>query len=575
MNVFLNGKKVVLDKHSFVGQGGEGEVYVKNGFAYKVYFDSSRMIPLGKIQELSVLTDKHIIRPIDVLKDSSGKSVGYTMLFVKKGIPICQIFPRSYRERTGIKPEDILDIVKKLKEIVVSCHSGNVLIVDLNEMNFLLDENSDLFAIDADSYQTKSYDATAIMESIRDWQTKGFSTLSDWFSFGIISFQLFTGLHPFRGKYKGSLNEFKNKLPTDAVDDSFAITRRRMKNNISVYHPEVGIPQSAYPLSVIPTSYDQWYRSLFVDGKRMAPPDALQATINIVPMVKAILGTNKLKIDEIRTYDGNILGVWTSFEKLIVKTTKSVWIDDYIVPSLPWNIDCVCFSALQQKPVAISSSKNVEIMNLESNNRNSTSLGLEVDGKMSYSGRLYVKNIDKILEVDFRDLSGRIVCSSTLAASVMEHATYIGQGVIIQNLLGSMYVTVFPESGVSQQIKMEELDKFRIIEAKFDKQVLMVIAENNGKYSRYIFRFPLDFKAYDTRIIKDIPLVGLNFVTLDSGVVVSFNEDENIEIFSVKKGSTTINEITDPVLSGDMHLAEYKGKLIFYRGNKVYRMSMV
>ena len=46
-----------------------------------------------------------------------------------------------------------------------------------------------------DSYQTAHYPATAIMPSVRDWKVPlhDFSELSDWFSFAIVSFQVFLG----------------------------------------------------------------------------------------------------------------------------------------------------------------------------------------------------------------------------------------------------------------------------------------------------------------------------------------------------------------------------------------------
>ena len=46
---------VSLSNNDFLAKGGEGEVYVKGSTAYKIYTDKSKMIPAGKIQELSSL----------------------------------------------------------------------------------------------------------------------------------------------------------------------------------------------------------------------------------------------------------------------------------------------------------------------------------------------------------------------------------------------------------------------------------------------------------------------------------------------------------------------------------------
>src|SRR5947199_212129 len=82
-----------------------------------------------------------------------------------------------------------------------------------------------------------------------------FSPETDWFSFAIISFQMFIGIHPYRGLHPS--------LPDlDA----------RMSANVSVLNPRVSIPKLCYPFSVIPQAYRDWYRAIFEDGKRVPPP---------------------------------------------------------------------------------------------------------------------------------------------------------------------------------------------------------------------------------------------------------------------------------------------------------------
>src|SRR5207248_7337064 len=112
------------------------------------------------------------------------------------------------------------------QEGVRHVHERGILIVDLNEMNFLLDASvEEILFIDVDSYQTPGFPATALMESIRDRHAARFSQATDWFSFGIVSFQMFTGIHPYRGKH-----------PTLTGLDA------RMERNVSVLNPEVAVP---------------------------------------------------------------------------------------------------------------------------------------------------------------------------------------------------------------------------------------------------------------------------------------------------------------------------------------------
>jgi hypothetical protein len=63
---FVRGKgQLQLGKTEFKAQGGEGSVYVKGSNAYKIYTDPSHCISQAKIDELGVLVESNIIRPLD------------------------------------------------------------------------------------------------------------------------------------------------------------------------------------------------------------------------------------------------------------------------------------------------------------------------------------------------------------------------------------------------------------------------------------------------------------------------------------------------------------------------------
>src|SRR4030042_7024396 len=139
----------------------------------------------------------------------------------------------------------IIHLVENIKKLIYFVHDKNCLIVDGNELNYLV--NNDFitpYMIDVNSWQTPSYNATAIMPSIRDWSTTTFSELTDWFSFAIISFQLFIGVHPFKGTHKKyRRNDFVN----------------RVKDSVSVFNSQVSLPPSARDFNLIPGSYKDWY----------------------------------------------------------------------------------------------------------------------------------------------------------------------------------------------------------------------------------------------------------------------------------------------------------------------------
>jgi hypothetical protein len=137
-----------------------------------------------------------------------------------------------------------------------------------------------------------------------------------------------------------------------------------------------------------------------------------------------------------------------------------------------------------------------------------------------------------------------------------------------------MFVSLFPDKGACYQIKIPELNSYKIIEAKFDKGVLMIIGAKANKYDRLVFRFDSGYQTYDLRVVSDIVNCGLNFVTLDTGICVCLNEEEKIEAFSSRKGSAGIKVVEDSALGGDMVLYKQGGKAIFTRGNGIYQISM-
>jgi len=181
-------------------------------------------------------------------------------------------------------------------------------------MNFLVSKKfDDVLFIDADSYQTKSFPATAIMPSIKDWkvQNNKFTTDSDWYSFGVVTFQMWTGIHPYKGRYKKKPMTFEE----------------RIQHGISVFNQDVGIPKAAYPFDMIPKGYREWYEAVFEKGRRCAPPADIGAAMIFIPKIVTLSGTQYLDITEIGEYDGDITNFWSDGGKLVVATTKAMYIN--------------------------------------------------------------------------------------------------------------------------------------------------------------------------------------------------------------------------------------------------------
>lgn len=574
MKVIVKGSNTTVDltQRDYLSAGGEGAVYVKQSTAYKIYHDPSKMIPLGKFQELSTIKDPNVIRPQDFLIDKAGTVVGYTMRFIDNSYPLCQIFPRSFREREGITQAQVLDLVTKLQTSIANIHANNILIVDANEMNFLVSKDfKDTYAIDADSYQTKSYKATALMESIRDWSVTGhqWTPLSDWYSFAILSFQMFVGVHPFRGKYHGGQVEFKTKLPTDSPDDAFAITRRRMQANVSVLDSKVGVPSSAYPLTAIPKEYLRWYEALFIHGMRLPPPGKAGMTGVVMVAVQSVTGTDTtIDFTVLHTMQEPITGFW---DKVITTGTKT-YLSGALVP-VPHStqVTAVAFTPRADRTV-VGSLQGNQLLLYNMTDRATIAFDYAVSEIASYDGRMYARAQDFIYEVVFTDAGSQVIATAKSITQIMPHATRLYSGVAIQSMLGSVFISMFLSAGSALQVRVKELDKYRILDAKFDHGVLMVVGVFRGVYERLVFRF--DGDTYDCRAIPSDSGYSLNFVTLDSGVSICLNEDGKLEVISNKKDSSSIKIIEDKALSGNARLAKVGGTLVIIDGNVVFKLRM-
>ena len=558
MEFFVKGKgKVKLDKRNFVGQGGEGAIYTSKGTAYKIYTDPTRMIPVAKIQELACLAKSTIINPQDILLDRKNRPVGYSMQYLGNTHPLCKLFTKSFRDREGITPDMILKLVRGFQTDVDFVHKKGVLIVDLNEMNFLVASDfGTVYFIDVDSYQTPHFPATAIMESIRDRHASRFSEVTDWFSFGVVSFELFVGIHPYKGKCK-----------TCKGFDA------RMIQNISVFNRAVKIPNVCQDFSVIPEVYRKWYKAVFEDGKRIAPPATLQEMVILVSAkIKHVTGNNNFDITRVFNLGSEVFGFVSDGGRNLILTSDGVHLGKKKIAPAPGKM-VVGFTSRMSWPVGLDTDgKKAKVFDLRDGSE--LNLPLRADSVMSCDAGMFVKKGDKIVRVEFNEVGQKIVASASGVCGVLENATKLYEGVAVQDLLGAWYLCVMEPPKSCHQVKVDELKGYRIVDARYQNHVCMVIGEKKGSYDKFVVRFDKDFHSYDVRKIEDITLEGPNFVVLQSGVCVHILEDGKLEVFSNQCGSKTVKLVEDDTVTSDMRLFTDGARVLFGLGNALYHMSM-
>jgi hypothetical protein len=569
------GEVVNIDKRHYKTEGGEGAIYIKGGVVFKICKPTT-MIPRDKFNELAALSHPKIVKPESILLDKNGVAVGYTMRLVPNAFPLAQILTKSYREREGVTPEQMAKLVQQIHDGIVHVHEKKMLQVDGNELNYMVtDDHKEVYFIDVNSFQTPSHPALAIMPSIRDYSVgpdssgyPAWTDLSDWFSYCVISWYMFTGTHPFRGKNP-------NVTATgNALED-------HMRANKSVLDPETKFPRGAvyHPFEdVIPGgksgAYMQWYKAVLAEGKRLAPPMDFQAKLAFAIRVKEIIGSNNFNIKEIIGWRSPITAYYvspTNREQFVCKDHVPHFGNTVPLPAKRFRVG---FAPKANRPIAAwVMDDKVRLHDFDMH----AEIPFDREGfdVMSTDGRLYFRGKSDVFEITFMESGSKITPLAKPVEAVMEQATRMYQGVVIQEAFGAIFASMFPKSGYHHKVHLEELKEFKIIEAKYENNVLMVVATNSdGIYSRFVFRFGSGFHDYDVREIENIHPTGINFTVTEKGICVSITEEEKVEIFSNRKDSPDVKSIEDPAVTNDMRLCHLGGEVRFAQGAKLYSFGM-
>jgi hypothetical protein len=316
---YLAGKEVGFTRSDYVGQGGFGTVFKKGGVAYKICHDPKNMIPDQKLRELKVLVRPNILGPRDVLTDKTGKPIGFTMPYVDKAEFLTRLFTKSFRTQNGVTTNHLRSCAMSLQDGVQFLHDCKILGVDLNEFNFLVSEDfKTIYFIDVDGYQTPSFPATAIMDTIRDCQgpKNVFNEGTDWFSTAVIMCEIYTGAHPFKPVHP-DYNRTQDWLTM-------------MARNINVFMPESKMPPATAPLNTIPAGHLRWLYQVIHEKERIKPPkdpDTVHAPV-VLQDVKArvVMSSNgAYEAELILTANGEILAMAVVKDEVMAFTRDAAY----------------------------------------------------------------------------------------------------------------------------------------------------------------------------------------------------------------------------------------------------------
>jgi hypothetical protein len=436
---------------------------------------------------------------------------------------------------------------------------------DANELNWLAvlstRDKVEPRIIDVDSWGIGHWPVTAIMPSIRDWHAKGFSRETDWFSWGVVTFQLFSGIHP----YKGTLNGFGR-----------GDLEGRMKANKSVFALGVRLNQAVRDFSCIPSALLDWYRSVFEHGERTAPPfpfDRVGVVAQVRVMRATTTGSGVLIFNKLFGKSGDpIIRVWPSGVVLLSSGALIDLSSKRLIGSLK-----------SSKGEVIKAEGGWLIADWENGNPEYTFVSIAgKDGvklSLPMTGWCFMRHQDRLFLVTDRGLTeiickfiGRPLLAVGQTWGVMVNATSWFDGVGVQDAMGAMFVVVPFGANSCTSIRVPELDNVKTVFAKAGNRfVAIVVIDKKGNYKKLELTFDSDYKAY--KIWQgDVDDSSLNVTMLPRGVCATIANDGELDIFVPRNAQ--LNRVKDKYISTDMMLANWEERVVYIQGGEVWEMRM-
>lgn len=568
--VELEGRgEITLRPSDHVATGGEGSVYkASSNTLVKIYSDTTKIANnnlVDKIKRLSLIKHPYIVSPQGLVFQNQ-KPIGFYMSF-EKGEPLARVFTSSYRQRENFGDKEAIILADGMRTVVQIAHHEKAVLVDANEFNWLvsrLNSKVEPRIIDVDSWAIDRWKASVIMPSIRDWQTQGFNQASDWFSYAVVSFQIFSGIHP----YKGMLDGYKNNE-----------MERRMKDNKSVFSFGIHLNSAVRDFSAIPAPLLDWYRAVFQDGDRSTPPSPLQSSIKTpkAALVKKVIVSNAgdiLVLDML--YDGvNDIPV-KIFPSGVARFASGKLVNLAKKQEITINskTDCEVITTEQGVLVAEIGSGNVLSCKLISHDGTATNLttSIQAERLFRYQNRLFIVNEQGLVEITLAKVAKPIVLTGNIWP-VMVNSTNWYDGLGVQDSLGAAYLVMpFAEKAVAY-VRVSELDKQKVVEAKAGNRFAVVIAldRQTGMYEKYEFVFDRDYSSYQlTKTV--VPTAELNMSFLPKGVSASIPEDTKLVIKVPLNGQEKL--VNDQRIEASWILANWEDKVIYSEGKKIWSMKL-
>lgn len=554
MDVILENKgRVTIRQSDHIATGGEGTIYKSGNLVIKIYHDINKVAwndIASKIDFFRQHTNPYVISPLGNVSDTHNKIIGFYMPLAE-GEPLVRYFTNDYRKQVGF--HDDISLSAKIRDVVMYAHDNNAIMLDANELGYMV-KGIDPRVLDTDSWilNGKVPPTVAVMPSIRDWHTNGFNCNSDWFAYAVVSFQLFTGIHP----YKGTLDGYK---PGEL--------ERRMKDNASVFSNGIRLNRSVRDFSVIPSPLLDWYAKVFSSNDRSIPPSPTDKGVSTTgyarTMYASITQTGSIVLEKLL----DSIGVVKVFPCGVVQLKDGSLVD------------------IKTKRVLTTCSLNCSLVRtpngwllydgtfhyLTYSSRIELNLALKGSKVVTYQDRMFMVCGGKLTEVILTDMGNRQLLGLGNSWSIMEFSTKWFDGMGIQDVLGAIYLTLPFSDKSCANIRVPELDGIVPVNAIAGHRFVTILGMNkNGEYVKSELYLSEDYTGYKYwSAITDNP--ELNIAILPKGVCATIIKDGELTIFVPSNGN--VNKVVDAQLTG-IQLYRWDNIVVGILDNKLWKVSL-
>jgi hypothetical protein len=188
------------------------------------------------------------------------------------------------------------------------------------------------------------------------------------------------------------------------------------------------------------------------------------------------------------------------------------------------------------------------------------------EAMMAANGLIYSVNSGDLIEHSFERL-GKLIHKTKVVSSLCP-SYRVFPGVVVQDDFMKCRLAIPYEIGMCVNVLVPELDGYRVIDARSEGHVVVLIAEKGGVYWKCVLCFDHYFSGYVLKK-QEVDLHAINMISLPSGIYV-MADDDKVVLFKDKMSKEMKNA---PI---DASTQMYHDEMLVYFTNAehLYKVTM-